>query len=120
ARRRRERAVHHRAWWAAARGHSIEIALEEAVVRIDAAVAQKGPVAPRLPDQAAVALDHQHLFAIVAGAGQDAAAPGGDERRAPKLEIALDADAVDRHDEHAVGNPRAALGSFPPRVLGGC
>ena len=37
----------------------------------------------------------------------------GDERIAPELELAFDADAVDRRDEHAVGDRVAALDRLP-------
>src|SRR4029453_6531423 len=87
------------------------------VVGVDAPIAQEGPVAPRLADQPAVAFDDQDLLAVLAGARQHTTEWIADERTAPELQAAFDADAIDRRDEHAVGDRMRALNGLPRRIL---
>src|SRR5690348_11228683 len=84
----------------------VEEPLGDGAVGVDPAVAKERPVAPGLLLETRVARDHQHLFGVVAGPGEQAAERVGQERAAPELEPAVGrpfvADAVDGGDEHAV------------------
>src|SRR5690606_2753270 len=96
---------------------SVDETLVELGVGVDPAIAQKRPIAPRLGDQVAIAIDYQNLFAVGAGARQHVAEGVTDERAAPELEAALDADAVDGDDEDAVGDGVRALHRLPRCLL---
>src|SRR3954452_9745405 len=86
----------------------------DATVGIDAAVAQKRPVAPHVFDAPAVDFADENLFLIGRGFLDDDAERVGDKRRAPEFDArpargALVADAIDRRDRDAVGNRVGAL-----------
>ena len=108
--------------------HGIEKALRDGRVRIDAAVAQKGPVAARVFNQAEVDLADQNLLCVMRGLGDDAAKRIGQKAAAPELEARpggaiaanvamLVADAVHAGHVDAVGDGVGALDGLPRVVL---
>src|SRR6185295_9932467 len=78
---------------------------------------EEGPVASYESDAFAAALGNQDLFAIVAGARDDFAERIGDERAAPELDAALEADTVGSGDETAVGDRVRAMHRLPGGIL---
>ena len=103
---------------------SVEEALLDAAVGVDAAVAQERPVAPHLLDAAEVALADQDLLLVDRGLGHDHAERVAHERRAPELEPGLAgppglvADPVDRRHVDAVGDGVRRAGWSPRRRAG--
>src|SRR6476646_7794930 len=77
---------------------SIDQPLRDVRIRVNAAVAQEGPIAAHLLHAAAAALDDEHLLAVVRRARQHLPERVADERRPPELQpaarVALVADAV--------------------------
>src|ERR1019366_10723175 len=73
---------------------------------------------PGLVDEPEIAARGQNLLAVGAGARQHATKRVDDERPAPELQAALDADAVGGGNEHAVGHRVAALHDLPSLALG--
>src|SRR5258708_5933173 len=120
------------------RSSSVEEAAGDALVGVDAAIAEEGPVAAGVFEQFEVDLRGEDLFLVVAGLGDDAAEGVGDEAAAPELEAGgggvvagsahfyavvedvavLVADAVDGSGEDAVGDGVGALDGLPGGVLG--
>src|ERR1700761_3260338 len=108
---------------------SVEESLHDGLVGVDAAVAQEGPVAARVFEQAQVDLADEDLFLVVRGLGNDAAEGIGEERSAPELEAGalplvalqvavLHAYAVDGGNKDSVGDGVAALDGLPGVILG--
>src|SRR5262245_18725582 len=98
-------------------GSSVEEALRDGRVSVDAPVAEKGPVAPHVLLVRAVALDDEHCLVRPRGLGQHDAEGVADERRAPELESAvrcsLVSDPVHCGHLHAVGDGVRALHHLP-------
>src|SRR5204863_4172450 len=97
-----------------------QISRQNGRIRVDSAVAEEGPVAPCLLDQARVALRREDRIALTR-LGEDAAERVGDERMAEELDpvragLLFVADAIRRSDEYAVGDRVRAL-DRAPRVL---
>src|SRR5689334_16686804 len=89
-------------------------------VRIDAAIAQEGPIAACVLDQLRVAHGGEDLGALP-GFGENAAEGVGDEGVAEELDpfsagFVLVPDAIGRRDEDSVGDGMCAL-DRAPRVL---
>src|SRR5437899_575393 len=89
-------------------------------VRVDAAVAQKGPIAARVFAFCGVALDDEDFFLVVRSFGENLAEGVGDERIAPEFQawiaffrLAFESHAIDDRGVDAVGNGMAALNRFP-------
>ena len=106
----------------------IEKTFRDGLVGIDAAVAEKGPVATRLLDEMRIDFADENLLFVVRGLGNDAAERVGKKRSAPELDaltfsaVAANiavfvADAVDRTDIHSVGNGMGALDGLPGAIL---
>ena len=106
----------------------IEEALRNRRVEIDAAVAQKRPIAADILKVLEVDLPDQDVFSIVRGLGKDAAEGIGQERASPKLEagafrpVAPDVSvflphAVDSGYVDAVGDGVASLNGLPRLIL---
>src|SRR5690606_38200649 len=94
-------------------------AVEQAVVRVDAAVAQKRPGAAFVFDAPGVDVRVDHAFGFGIHAGEDVAAGAGDEGVAPEAEVAFASHAVGGGDEHAVGDGVAALDRDPRVQMAG-
>src|SRR5712691_1525467 len=90
----------------------------KALIGIDATVAEKWPVLPRLIDLAQVAFDHQHLILIRRSFGNYASEGIGDERLAPEVELAFRSNAIDNHYINSVCNRMRALNRLPGGMLG--
>ena len=104
--------------------------MDDWLVGVDAAVAEKWPVAAGIFEQAQIDFGDQDLFLVVGGFGDDAAEGVGDERSAPELQsravdaIAADvamlfADAIDGADIDSVGDGVGALDGLPGLILRG-
>src|SRR5579862_4293663 len=90
-------------------------------VRVDAAVAEEGPVAPDLFRLTEIATNDQVFFAIVCRLGNHFAKRTGNERAAPEFEPAIPCpfvtDAIDRGNVNAVGNRMSPLHGLPGLIL---
>src|SRR5690606_18429161 len=95
----------------------------DAVVGIDAPVAQERPADAPVGDLAHVQLGEKHRFLFHPRLGENAAVGTGDEARSPELDttraarVGLEAGAIGRHDEAAVGDGMRALDGLPGGVL---
>src|SRR5580704_12810329 len=89
------------------------IAAGQIGVGVDSAITQEGPVAADLLDFGEVAFDDERFLGGGARARDHFAERISDERIAPELELAFDADTVDGRDEHAIGDRVAALNRLP-------
>ena len=109
-------------------GHLLSKPLRDRPVGVDAAVAQKGPVAANLLLQLHVHGAQQDLFLVVRRLGQDAAKGIGQERAAPEIKsrarhlvaanvARLVAHAIDGADKNSVGNGVRPLDGEPGIVL---
>jgi hypothetical protein len=102
----------------------IEKALGDGRVGVDAAVAQKGPVAARFFNQRAIDFAEHDFLGIVAGLGDDAAEGVGEKAAAPEFEArprgaisrnvaVFDTNAIDCGDVDAVSDGVGALDGAP-------
>src|SRR5581483_3432309 len=107
---------------------SIQEALGDAAVGVDAAVAQEGPVAAGLLDQSEINLAYQDLLGIMRGLGDNTSKRIGEKAAAPELEpgprgavaenVSLFvANPVDRCDVYTVGDGVGALDGLPGVIL---
>jgi hypothetical protein len=86
-------------------------AIQDWRVGVDAAVAQKRPVAPRVFAFRRIALDNENFFLVVRGLGENLPEGIGDERIAPEFQtgiaffgLAFESDAIDDRGVDPVGN----------------
>lgn len=123
-------------WWrnAGQEGSSVEEAAGDALVGVDAAIAEEGPVAAGIFEEFEVYFGGEDFFLVVAGLGEDAAEGIGDEAAAPEFQARafgalhgnaivgyialLEAYAVDGSDEDSVGDGVGSLHGLPGGVLG--
>src|SRR5262245_59164840 len=100
---------------------TVEEALGDGGVGVDAPVAQERPVAAHVLDASAVALDDEDLLLGPRAFLEDDAERIGHERAAPELQAAvgrsLVPDAVDGRHVDAVGDGMGALNRLPRRGL---
>src|SRR5580765_5035699 len=94
-----------------------EISTEDGCVGIDASVTKEGPVPSRLLDQSRIASGDQH-GRFCTRFGKDTAERITDEGMTEELEsvgtrLGLEADAVRRRDEDAIGDCVRALNGAP-------
>src|SRR5580700_1400128 len=96
---------------------SLVPSLEDWGVGIDAAIAQKRPVAACFFDARGIAFDDEDFFLVGGTFGEDAAKWIGNEGMPPEFEAAfgsaLEPDAIHSRDEHAVGDGVRALNRAP-------
>src|SRR5579872_5385010 len=92
---------------------SITKSAREVLIRIDAAVAQEWPVAPRAFDLAEVAFDDQYLLGARACLTDNFPERIGVEGRPPKFQIVFDTNPIGHRDKHSVGDRMAALNRDP-------
>src|SRR6266404_2688063 len=89
-------------------------------VRVDAAVAQKRPIAARVFAFRGIALNDENFFFVVRGFGENLPEGIGDKGIAPELQpriaflrLAFKSHAIDDRSVDAVGDGMAALDRFP-------
>ena len=89
----------------------------QAIVCIDAPIAQEGPILARLFDAREIAINHQNFFFIGRRFRDEATERIRYKGLAPERELALMPDAVDDDHEESVRNRMAALNCFPGGML---
>src|SRR5215475_13245697 len=75
--------------WSAKKRSFAEPAIENGLIRVNAAIAEKGPVAARLFALFCVAFDDEHFFFFATGLRGDLPKGIGDERVAPEFETRI-------------------------------
>src|SRR5690606_19545075 len=93
---------------------SVDVALGDRIVRVDAAIAEERPVRPGRVDLAEIDGDEENLLLVDRCLCQDLPAGAGDEALAPELDPLasdrrLEPDTIDRGNVAAVGHRMAAL-----------
>jgi len=95
-------------------------AIQDRTVGIDAAIAEKRPVAASVFALCGIAFDDKDFFFVVGGFGGDLAEGIGDERISPEFKagvavggLTFEADAIDDGDVDAIGDSVSTLNGFP-------
>src|SRR6266852_4076036 len=103
-----------------------EPAIEDRLIGVDAAVAQKRPVAARFLTLGGIAFDDEDFFLVVRSFGDDLAKRIGDKGISPELQsrvaffgFAFKSNAIDDAGVNSISDGVAALNRFPGVKLRG-